>query len=58
MQNFNYQAKSYKTTSNTLYDEGLRQYFLKIYALMSSGLAITAIAAFAVFSTATYKYDV
>ena len=37
MQNFNYQ-----TTSSTLYDEGLRQYFLKIYALMSTGLAIAA----------------
>ena len=45
MQNFNYQ-----TTSSTLYDEGLRQYFLKIYALMSTGLAITAIAAFSVLS--------
>ena len=42
MQNFNYQTKSYKTTSSTLYDEGLRQYFLKIYALMSTGLAIAA----------------
>lgn len=48
MQNFNYQAKSYKTTSSTLYDEGLRQYFLKIYALMSTGLAITAIAVLSV----------
>ena len=37
MQNFNYQ-----TTSSTLYDEGLRQYFLKIYALMSTGLTIAA----------------
>ena len=50
MQSFSYQAKSYKTTSSTLYNEGLRQYFLKIYALMSTGLAITAIAAFSVLS--------
>jgi len=50
MQKFNYQTKSYETRFNTLYDEGLRKYFLKIYSLMSSGLAITAISAFAVFS--------
>ena len=50
MQNFKHRTKSYKTTSSTLYDEGLRQYFLKIYALMSAGLAITTIAAFSVFS--------
>lgn len=48
-----YQTKSYETRSNTIYDEGLRQYFLKIYSLMSSGLAITAISAFAVFSVPT-----
>ena len=50
MQNFKHRTKSYKTTSSTLYDEGLRQYFLKIYALMSAGLAITTIAAFSIFS--------
>ena len=50
MQKFNYQTKNYETRFNTLYDEGLRKYFLKIYSLMSSGLAITAISAFAVFS--------
>ena len=53
MQNFNYQTKSYKTTSSTLYDEGLRQYFLKIYALMSTALAITAVSAFSVLSVPT-----
>lgn len=36
--------------SGTLHDEGLRQYFLKVYSLMSIGLAITAIASLAVFS--------
>lgn len=38
------------TRSNTSYDDGLRRYFLKIYQMMSAGLAITAIAAFTVFS--------
>ena len=50
MKNFNYRTTNYTSFSNTSHDEGLRQYFLKIYALMSSGLLITAIAAFAVFS--------
>ena len=54
MQKFNYQTKSYETRFNTLYDEGLRKYFLKIYSLMSSGLAITAVSAFA-FSSANVK---
>jgi len=36
--------------SKAIYNEGLRQYFLKVYALMSTGLAITALAAFSVFS--------
>ena len=44
---------NYKTTSTTLYDEGLRQYFLKIYALMSTALAITAVSAFSVLSVPT-----
>lgn len=50
MQNFNYKGDSYNARTDLRHDEGLRQYFLKIYALMSSGLLITAIAAFAVFS--------
>ena len=53
MKNFNYKTKSYQTTSSTLYEEGLRQYFLKIYALMSIGLTITAISAFSVLSIPT-----
>ena len=44
---------NYKTTSTTLYDEGSRQYFLKIYALMSTALAITAVSAFSVLSVPT-----
>lgn len=44
---------NYKTTSSTLYDEGLRQYFLKIYALMSTALTITAVSAFSVLSVPT-----
>ena len=32
------------------YDDGLRQYFLKIYSLMSAALGITCISAFVVFS--------
>ena len=51
MKKFDYAAKNYGSASRTTYDEGLRQYFLKIYALMSSGLAITAVTAFAIFST-------
>ena len=52
MQNFSRRTKIYSATA-TIYDEGLRQYFLRIYALMTLGLAITAIAAFAVFSVPT-----
>ena len=50
MKNFNYRTTNYTSFSSAPHDEGLRQYFLKIYALMSSGLLITAIAAFAIFS--------
>jgi FtsH-binding integral membrane protein len=50
MKKLHYTTKNYGSTPNAIYDEGLRQYFLKIYSLMSSGLAITAISAFAVFS--------
>ena len=49
MQNFSCRTKIYSATA-TIYDEGLRQYFVKIYTLMSIGLAITAISAFSVFS--------
>lgn len=49
MKKFDYITNS-NVSSRTLYDEGLRQYFLKIYTLMSTGLAITALAAFSVFS--------
>jgi len=49
MKKFNYITNS-NVSSKSLYDEGLRQYFLKIYSLMSSGLAITALSAFTVFS--------
>ena len=45
-----YRYASYSTRTSTQYDEGLRKYFLKIYQLMSVGLAITTISAFAVFS--------
>ena len=50
MKNFNYRTTNHASFSSASHDEGLRRYFLKIYALMSSGLLITAIAAFAVFS--------
>ena len=50
MKNFNRRATNYTSFSNTSHDEGLRRYFLKIYQLMSAGLAITALSAFAVFS--------
>ena len=50
MKNFNYRTTNYTSFSSAPHDEGLRQYFLKIYALMSSGLLITTIAAFAIFS--------
>ena len=50
---YNYRNASYNTRTNTQYDEGLRKYFLKIYQLMSSGLAITALSAIAVLTLPT-----
>ena len=50
---YDYRNVTYNTRSTTQYDEGLRKYFLKIYQLMSAGLAITAIAAIAVFTLPT-----
>ena len=50
MSEYNYTAKSHGSTTQIKYDEGLRQYFLKIYALMSTGLAITAITGILVYS--------
>ena len=41
-------SSTYNARSSTGYDEGLRQYFLKIYSLMSGALVITSISAFAV----------
>ena len=48
MQNFIRKTIDYTRKTSTGHDEGLRQYFLRIYTLMSTGLAITAVAAFAV----------
>lgn len=45
-----YTNRIYGSIHKTDYDEGLRQYFLKIYALMCTALAITAITAFGVVS--------
>ena len=45
-----YRANTFTSRANTSYDDGLRRYFLKIYQMMSAGLAITALSAFAVFS--------
>ena len=45
---YDYRYLKQSTRTNLQYDEGLRQYFLKIYQIMSAGLAITAIAAIAV----------
>lgn len=45
---YDYKYLKQSTRANLQYDEGLRQYFLKIYQIMSAGLAITAIAAIAV----------
>ena len=45
---YDYRYLKQSTRSSTQYDEGLRKYFLKIYQIMSAGLAITAIAAIAV----------
>lgn len=48
MQDFKFGGSRYNTRSATVYDEGLRQYFLRIYSLMSGALVVTAISAFAV----------
>ena len=50
---YDYRNVSYNTRTNTQYDEGLRKYFLKIYQLMSAGLAITALSAIAVLTLPT-----
>lgn len=50
MRDFNLNRQTYQSRSNLGYDEGLRQYFLKVYQLMSGALAVTAITGFAVFS--------
>ena len=50
---YDYRYLKQSTRSATQYDEGLRKYFLKIYQLMSAGLAITAIAGIAVFTLPT-----
>lgn len=50
---YDYRNVSYSTRSTTQYDEGLRKYFLRIYQLMSAGLAITALSAIAVFTLPT-----
>ena len=50
MKRFNYKGRSASVNSHALHDEGLRQYFLAIYTLMSAGLFITALSAFAVFT--------
>lgn len=47
MQDFRFGNSRYNTRSSIYYDEGLRQYFLKIYSLMSGALVVTAISAFA-----------
>ena len=50
MQDFRFNNSKYNERSELGHDEGLRQYFLRIYALMGSALFITAISAFAVLS--------
>lgn len=50
MSNTHRRTTSYNSFSNISHNEGLRQYFLKIYSLMCSGLLITAISALLVFS--------
>ena len=50
---YDYGNVGYSTRTTTQYEEGLRKYFLKIYQLMSAELAITAIAAIAVFTLPT-----
>lgn len=53
MKDFRYNNSTYNTRSSTGYDEGLKQYFLKIYSLMSGALIITAISAFSVLAIPT-----
>ena len=50
---YDYRYLKQSTRSSTQYDEGLRKYFLKIYQLMSAGLAITALSAIAVLTITT-----
>ena len=50
---YDYRNINYSTRTTTQYDEGLRRYFLKIYQLMSAGLAITALSAIAVLVSPT-----
>lgn len=52
MNRFNYnKTTSYSSySSKTYYDKDLREYFLKIYTIMSSALLITGVFAFSVFS--------
>ena len=45
-----YRTFNYAEKTKYSHDEGLKQYFLKIYGMMSAGLAITATMAFLVFS--------
>ena len=47
MQDFRFGNSRYNTSSSIYYDERIRQYFLKIYSLMSGALVVTAISAFA-----------
>jgi len=44
-----YRTNTFASRTNTSYEDGLRKYFLKIYQMMSIGLLITALSAFAVF---------
>jgi FtsH-binding integral membrane protein len=50
MQDFRHTNTQHNTRSTIGHDEGLRQYFLKIYALMSGALVMTALSAFSVLS--------
>jgi len=50
---YDYRNVNYGTSASTQHDEGLRKYFLKIYQLMSSGLAITACSAISVLTLPT-----
>mgnify|MGYP000680905083 CR=1 FL=1 len=50
MRDIDAEVRKYNISPEAHYNEGLRLYFLKIYTLMSAGLFITAISAFAVFS--------